>query len=239
MKKLTTLLLSLTLLLGLAACGDTGTTQDTTPPAESTGQVSTSAPASTAASDSTPAPGSASEPEPAQAAEKVLVVYFSATSNTQRIAEAIADTLDADLFPLVPVEEYTSADLNYNDSASRVSREHADPSLQDVELEASTVDNWEEYSAVFIGFPIWWHAAAWPVNGFVTDNDFTGKIVIPFCTSGSSGLEDSGTKLRDMAGTGTWLEGQRFSGRASQADVENWVNGLDLTAYQADSNGVN
>ena len=79
----------------------------------------------------------------------------------------------------------------------------------------------------------------WPVNGFVTDNDFTGKIVIPFCTSGSSGLEDSGTKLRDMAGTGTWLEGQRFSGRASQADVESWVNGLDLTAYQADSNGVN
>ena len=229
MKKLTILLLSLTLLLGLAACGDTGTTQDTTPPTESTGQVPDSTSTSTPTSDSTSAtPDSTSEPEPAQAAEKVLVVYFSATSNTQRIAEAIADTLDADLFPLVPVEEYTSDDLNYNDSASRVSREHEDPSLRDVELEASTVDNWDEYSTVFIGYPIWWHAAAWPVNGFVTGNDFTGKTVVPFCTSASSGLEDSDIKLRDIAGTGTWLEGERFSGRASQSDIEAWVNSLGL-----------
>lgn len=159
---------------------------------------------------------------------KTLVVYFSATGSTERVAEYIANAMNADTFELTPVQPYTSSDLNYNNDSSRVSREHNDPSLQNVELTATTVDNWSEYDTVFIGYPIWWHAAAWPVNSFITGNDFTGKTVVPFCTSASSGLEGSDEKLKDMAGTGNWLPGERFSSGASEATVLNWVNGLDI-----------
>lgn len=121
-----------------------------------------------------------------------------------------------------------SADLNWTDNNSRVSKEHDDPSLRNVALTADTVDNWEDYDTVFIGYPIWWGIAAWPTDTFVKANDFTGKTVIPFCTSSSSGLGDSGTLLAEMAGTGSWLEGQRFRSGVSEADVTEWVNGLGL-----------
>lgn len=159
---------------------------------------------------------------------KVLVAYFSATGSTERVAGYIAETTGGDLFEMEPVNPYTSADLNYNSSSSRVTREHNDPSLQDIELVKTTPDNWADYDVVFIGYPIWWHAAAWPVNHFVTDNDFTGKTVIPFCTSASSPLEGSDEKLAAMTETGDWKPGQRFQSGASQSAVETWVNGLEL-----------
>ena len=168
------------------------------------------------------------ETETAPTGQKVLVAYFSATGSTQRVAGHIAQATGGDLFELEPVQPYTSADLNYGNSSSRVSREHDDPSLQDIALAKTTPDNWEDYDVVFIGYPIWWHAAAWPVNHFVTDNDFTGKTVIPFCTSASSPLEGSDEKLADMTETGNWLPGQRFSSGASQSTVETWVDGLEL-----------
>ena len=90
------------------------------------------------------------------------------------------------------------------------------------------MDNWADYDVIFLGYPIWWGIAAWPVNGFVEANDFTGKTVIPFCTSSSSGLGESGQLLAELAGTGDWLEGQRFRSGASQADVTAWVESLDL-----------
>ncbi len=158
----------------------------------------------------------------------VLVVYFSATNTTEGVAQVIANTLNADILELEPVNPYTSEDLNYGNSSSRVCREHDDPSLQDIELTVTTPDNWDEYDTVFIGYPIWWHAAAWPVNNFVTENDFTGKTVIPFCTSASSGLEGSDTALRDMAGTGNWLSGRNFFSRDSEDTIAAWVNGLDI-----------
>ncbi|MCX4373452.1 MAG: flavodoxin, partial [Dysosmobacter sp.] len=110
----------------------------------------------------------------------------------------------------------------------RVNAEHNDPSKQDVKLAKNTVDNWTDYDTVFIGYPIWWGIAAWPVNDFVKNNDFTGKTVIPFCTSTSSGLGQSGTLLAEMANGGNWQEGRRFSERASQSDITAWANGLDL-----------
>ena len=109
-----------------------------------------------------------------------------------------------------------------------MSREHENESERDVELVSTTVDNWESYDTVFIGYPIWWHIAAWPVDGFVEANDFTGKTVIPFCTSSSSDLGDSGKLLAEAAGTGNWLEGERFSSSASEETVRAWVEGLDL-----------
>ena len=159
---------------------------------------------------------------------KTLVVYYSASGNTKDVAEKIAKITEADLFEIEPVEPYTDDDLDWTDDDSRVSREHDDESLRDVELVSTTVDNWESYDIVFIGYPIWWYIAAWPVNNFVSGNDFSGKTVIPFCTSASSGIGDSGNLLEEMAGTGNWQEGHRFSSRASESDINEWVSSLSL-----------
>lgn len=158
----------------------------------------------------------------------VLVVYYSATGNTEEVANMIADTTGGDIFELEPTEPYTDADLDWTDDNSRVSQEYADESLRDVELISTTVENWDSYDTVFIGYPIWWGIAAWPVNSFVENNDFTGKTVIPFCTSASSGLGESGDLLAEMAGTGDWQEGERFRSGADEADVQEWVEGLGL-----------
>ena len=127
-----------------------------------------------------------------------------------------------------PSNGTTSDDLNWTNSDSRVSREHDDESLRDVPLTTTEVENWDDYDTVFIGYPIWWGIAAWPVDTFVKNNDFTGKTVIPFATSSSSGMGQSGTLLSEMAGTGDWQDGQRFSSGASQSDVADWVSGLGL-----------
>lgn len=159
---------------------------------------------------------------------KTLVVYFSATGTTQGVAQTIADTVGADLFEVVPSGPYTSDDLNWTNNDSRVSREHNDEGLRAVALESTGVDGWDNYDTVFIGYPIWWGIAAWPMSSFVAVNDFTGKTVIPFCTSTSSGIGQSGDLLAELADAGTWLDGQRFSRGSSEADIASWVNGLNL-----------
>ena len=147
-----------------------------------------------------------------------LVVYYSASGTTEGAAETIAEASNADLFEIVPTEPYTSADLDWTDSSSRVTREHEDESLRTVPLTTTTVANWDSYDTVFIGYPIWWGIAAWPVDGFVKANDFTGKTVIPFCTSSSSGIGQSGELLAELAGTGSWQEGRRFCKRDRRVD---------------------
>ena len=163
------------------------------------------------------------ETQPDGDAGDVLVVYFSGTGNTEAVAQTIASTLDADLFELEPADPYTDEDLDWTVDGSRVNQEHENEALQAVELTADTVENWEEYDTVFIGYPIWWGIAAWPVNDFIQANDFTGKTVVPFCTSASSGLGQSAERLEQMAGSGTWLEGRRFSQSPSQQEVQSWV----------------
>ena len=220
MKKLTALLLSVVLVLSLAACGSANK------PASSATQPETSAPTEQPESSST-APAE-SEPETQPETGKTLVVYYSASGNTERVAKDIAEAAGADLFEIVPTEVYTSEDLNWTNPDSRVSREHDDESLRDVPLTTTEVADWDSYDTVFIGYPIWWGIAAWPVDTFVKNNDFTGKTVIPFATSSSSGMGQSGSLLADMAGTGEWQEGQRFSSGVSSDDVQSWVNGLGL-----------
>ena len=216
LKRLSSLLLTCVMLFGLAACGQTSqTTEEPQEPAE-TDQTAEAAP-----TDET-------EPTDTGADGSVLVAYFSATGNTEAAAGYIADALGADTFAITPAEPYTSDDLNWSDENSRVSREHEDPALQTVELAETTPENWDSYDTVFIGYPIWWGIAAWPVSSFVEANDFTGKTVIPFCTSSSSGLGESGTLLEQAAGTGEWLEGQRFSGGVSEETVAAWVSELDI-----------
>ena len=159
---------------------------------------------------------------------KILVAYYSATGSTEKVAQEIARETGADTFVITPVQPYTSDDLNWGNDDSRVSGEHNDESLRDVELTQVTPDNWESYDIVFIGYPIWWYIAAWPVNNFVSGNDFSGKTVIPFCTSASSGIGDSGNLLEEMAGTGNWQEGHRFISRESESDINEWVSSLSL-----------
>ena len=159
---------------------------------------------------------------------KTLGVYFSATGTTQGVAQIIADTVGADLFEVVPSDPYTSDDLNWTNNDSRVSREHNDEGLRAVALESAGVDGWDDYDTVFIGYPIWWGIAAWPMSSFVAVNDFTGKNVVPFCTSLSSGIGQSGKLLAELAGTGSWLDGYRFSSSTTANDIAALAESLSL-----------
>lgn len=236
MKKLIALLLGIIMIFSLAACA--GTTPDTpsgTTPSNGSqitnGTNDTKKPDSTTSGEdsttgTTDTTDSTDTPDTPAAGGKTLVVYFSGSGNTKRVAEDIAAATGGTLFELVPVTPYTSADLSWTTAGSRVNREHDDESLRDIPLVTTTPENFDEYDTVFIGYPIWWGIAAWPVNNFVKNNDFAGKTVIPFATSASSGMGQSGTLLAEMAGTGNWQEGHRFSSGASKSTVEEWVNGL-------------
>lgn len=166
--------------------------------------------------------------EQEEAEGKTLVVYYSATGNTEEVANYIAAATGADTFELEPAEPYSDEDLDWTDDNSRVAAEHDNPDARAVELVADTVPDWEAYDTVFVGYPIWWGIAAWPVDGFIEANDFTGKTVVPFCTSSSSDLGESGELLAEAAGTGNWLEGKRFSSGTSEETVVEWLeeNGL-------------
>lgn len=219
MKKLIALLLSLMLVFSLAACGNNPQAAETEPAT------------STPVSEETQEPETSEETEATDTEStggKTLVVYYSASGNTENVSNVIAKTLGADLFELEPVEPYSNDDLNWTNDDSRVTREHENEDERDVELVSATVDNWSEYDTVFIGYPIWWGIAAWPVDEFIETNDFTGKTVIPFATSASSGMGQSGELLEEMAGTGDWQEGQRFRSGASEDDIVAWVEGLGL-----------
>ncbi len=222
-RKWSSLLLAGIMLFSLTACGQSGNTstpssQSTSTQGSGSGTQQTETTTNNSTSDNTSSDGG-----------KVLVVYYSASGNTARVAKDIADAANADVFEITPTEPYTSDDLDWTNEDSRVSKEHDDESLRDVPLTTTEVENWDQYDTVFIGYPIWWGIAAWPVDNFVKNNDFNGKTVIPFATSSSSGMGQSGDLLSQMAGSGDWQEGQRFSSSASQTEVANWVNGLGLS----------
>ncbi|GFI25319.1 hypothetical protein IMSAGC012_00426 [Lachnospiraceae bacterium] len=236
MKKTVALVMSVLLLFGLAACGN-----EKQGAGGSSGQNSSSESADadvaesekpeeskelSSASDTDGAVPNAEDGE--NTGGKTLVVYYSASGNTEEAAGYIAAATGGELFELEPKEAYTDADLDWTDEDSRVCREHENEDERKVELISDTVPDWDSYETVFIGYPIWWGIAAWPVDGFIAANDFTGKTVIPFCTSASSGLGESGDLLEEMAGTGDWLAGERFSSGVSEEDVKAWVDGLGL-----------
>ena len=157
---------------------------------------------------------------------KILVVYYSAQGHTKNVAKKIAENLNADIFELEPKVIYTSEDLDWTDNNSRVSKEHNDVLLRNVELVKTNMDNWDDYDTILIGYPIWWGIAAWPVNNFVKDNDFTGKTVIPFCTSASSSLGNSDKLLKDLTKTGNWMEGHRFNSSATDSDIKSFTDSV-------------
>lgn len=151
--------------------------------------------------------------------KKMLIVYYSATGNTKDVADRIASNLNADLFEITPKNVYTSDDLDWTNSDSRVSKEHDDEKLRDIELVTSTVKDWSKYDTVIIGYPIWWGEAAWPVNNFIKNNNFNHKDIYTFCTSESSSVGETFTLLQEMAQSGNWVAGIRFSEEPSDAEI--------------------
>ena len=170
------------------------------------------------------------EPEntdiPEEPGRKVLVVYFSATNTTKGVAEHIANGLNADIYEIVPEEPYTDADLNYNDNSSRTTIEMNDPNARPAI--SGSVENMEQYDIVFIGYPIWWGEAPRIVSTFMESYNFSGKTIVPFCTSGGSGVGASATNLERLTNGADWLSGRRLRGSDSQETVMEWVNSLGL-----------
>ena len=228
MKKLIAFFMGLVLVFSFTACGSTNSSSSsqTASSEPETSSLETSATEITEADVSESDLPSDLETEPGSG--KTLVVYYSATGNTEEAANFIAAATNADVFELEPKDPYTDADLDWTDDNSRVVYEHDNPDDRDIELVSATVPDWESYDTVFIGYPIWWGIAAWPVDSFVKANDFTGKTVVPFCTSSSSGLGESGELLAELAGTGDWLEGGRFSSGVTEDAVQTWIEDLGL-----------
>lgn len=153
-----------------------------------------------------------------------LVVVFSATGTTKNVAKKIAEIENAGFYEIEPKEEYTTADLNWNDRNSRSTKEQNDPkSRPEIGSEKISV---KEYKKIYIGFPIWWGEEPRIVDTFVESYDFSDITMIPFCTSSSSDIGRSGQNLADNAKSGNWLDGKRFSGSASETELKNWINSL-------------
>lgn len=161
---------------------------------------------------------------PTPSGKDVLVVYFSATGTTERLAEKIAEITDADLYEILAAEEYTSADLNWNDRDSRTTHEQNDRNARP-EISSEPL-NLEGYTTIYIGYPIWWGEAPRIMDTFVESYDFDEITMIPFCTSSSSGLGRSGKILEENAESGKWLEGKRFGGNVSENDLRVWIESL-------------
>ena len=239
MKKKISVLAAVLLAFGLAACGNNAAqvTNDTTQTiqAESAKETDTSnnpeetqqAVTNEAASNTNDEIVGDISSEVTESPEEnggTLVVYFSATGTTKGVAEKIAGITGADTYEIKAAQEYTDADLNWNDSSSRSTKEQNDSSARpEIGSDAVSLDG---YTTIYIGYPIWWGEEPRIMDTFVESHSFDGITMIPFCTSSSSGIGRSGQNLADNAGTGTWLDGKRFGSGASEDEIRSWIEGL-------------
>ena len=237
MRKLNRLPLALLLALSLilTACGSQPATSTENPSANQTEPAKETEPAQQEnpsfvpeqpldSSEEDESPNTAPSEEPTAAHKEVLVVYFSATGTTKGVAERIAKITDADIYEIVPAEPYSDADLNWNDKNSRTTHEQNDKSSRP-EIAGDKI-SLEGYTTIYIGFPIWWGEEPRIMDTFAESYDFTGITLIPFCTSGGSGIGRSGPNMEALAGTGTWLAGARHNGNISESDLQSWIDGL-------------
>lgn len=214
MKRRIAMLLTVVMVASLAACA--GGKESTEQGTSGTGTI-TDKPSA----DNTPAGDNSEAGE-----TNILVAYFSATNTTEGVAKKIADSLSADLYEIIPEQPYTEEDLDYHDDDSRSSIEMNDDSARPAI--SGSVEDMEQYSIVFIGYPIWWGEAPRIVSTFMESYDFSGKTIVPFCTSGGSGIGSSATNLEALTSDATWLSGTRLSGGSSRDKIADWVNGLGL-----------
>lgn len=236
MKKLTALFLAMFMVFAFAACAENnaGTNTGTSEPDkvvdngsnQNTDNDST-APDSSENIDSSQT-DSNTDPSEDNSTDtvKILVAYFSATNTTEGVAKTIADSLGADLYEIVPEQPYTDDDLNYHDDKSRSTIEMNDPNVRPAI--SGSVENMDQYDIVFIGYPIWWGDAPRILSTFVESYNFSGKTIVPFCTSGGSGIGSSAKNLKRLTNGASWLSGTRLNGNASHSSVVEWINGLNL-----------
>lgn len=218
MKRIFAVLTALMVLGTLTACGETEnqSAPDSSQPAQE--EITSEGGTSSVPDESEPI---------ADEGNHALVAYFSATGNTEHIAQYIQTALDADLYEIVPEEPYTDDDLNYSDDSCRANQEQNDPDARPAI--AGALEHPEDYDVVFLGYPIWWGAAPKIIDTFLENYDFDGVTIVPFCTSGSSDIGSSAENLHALAPDANWLSGQRFSGSASQEEVAAWVEKLELS----------
>lgn len=233
MKKIIAVLISLGFLVSFSGCGNSESQTEFTTAEETYAAVLTDSDDTVeAAANETQAAALAEETEitseaaPEVQESKVLVAYFSATNTTEGVAERIANGLNADIYEIVPETPYTDADLNYNDNNSRTTIEMNDPDARPAI--SGSVEDMERYDIVFIGYPIWWGEAPRIVSTFMESYDFSSKTIVPFCTSGGSGMGSSAENLEQLTSGAEWLSGRRLNGDDSQDTVMEWVNDLDL-----------
>lgn len=221
MKKWMAFLLSFVLASSMAACR----AAPETAPSSQESAIKVSAPSqSEMEGEETSSPQE--ETNTQEEVSRVLVVYFSATNTTEQVAERMAQGIGADLYEIVPEEPYTEQDLNYNDSGSRASLEQNDPEARPAI--AGDVYPIDSYEVVFLGYPIWWGEAPKIMATFLERYDWTGKTLVPFCTSGSSGITSSVETLQPLAESAVWQEGRRFEGDTSQEEIMAWVEELGV-----------
>lgn len=163
-------------------------------------------------------------PEKPTGDQKILVVYFSATNTTEKIAKFVQNYTHADIFEIMPAVAYTSSDLNYNDSNSRTSKENRDDNSRPEIV--GRIENMEQYGMIFLGYPIWHGKAPKVLYTFIEQYDFSGKTIIPFCTAASSGIGASATNLQNLTSGSIWLNGTRFLSSATESSVQTWVDGI-------------
>lgn len=237
MKRLNVILLAASLILGLSACasennrGSSISSESAAIEQQSSGELlESSIPDRQAesSSDKNLETSGGEEMEALTSEEpKVLVAYFSGTGNTRKLAEYAADGLGADLYEIIPQEPYSSDDLNYNNDNSRANIEMNDDSARPAI--SGGVDEMEEYDIIFLGYPIWWGQAPRILDTFIESYDFSGKTIVPFCTSGSSGVGSSATALKELCSDGSvWLEGSRLDRNTSRNPMVEWINQLEL-----------
>ena len=230
MKRNLGILLAVLLILGVTACGsnDSGSNDDA-----STAHISKSI---TKESSSEDIEGTLSEDvnveetssdkaSDTQSKSTTLAVYFSQTGNTKAVAEKIADIENADIYEIKASEEYTDEDLDWNDEDSRSTKEQNDSSARpEIGSETITLDG---YTKIYIGYPIWWGEEPRIMDTFVESYDFDNITMIPFCTSSSSDIESSSQNLSELAGSGTWLDGMRFAGDATEDEIKEWIDSIE------------
>ncbi len=236
MKKIIMILLAAVMALSFAACAgsskpaekgeSTGSSQSVTDKSKELSETGNKSEKYGKTTEVNP-DDSTSEPDNKLKGSRILVAYFSVTKNTQGVAQKLADGLGADLYEITPEQPYTDEDLNYNDSQCRSTIEMNDPSARPAI--SGSVENMEQYDTVFIGYPIWWGEAPRIMSTFMESYDFSGKTLVAFCTSASSGFGSSDSDLRTAANGATWLDGHRFSADVSTDDVLAWANGLGIS----------
>ncbi len=218
MRRMLSVFLVVCIIVGLTACSSGNVEKAADETAEETAESTTEE----------EQPKETTEESTAESAEEggdTLVVYFSATETTKGVAEKIASVTGADIYEIKAAQEYTDADLNWHDDNSRTTHEQNEPaSRPEIGSEPVSLDG---YTTIYIGYPIWWGEEPRILDTFVESYNFDGITMIPFCTSGGSGVGRSDQNLADNAGSGNWLEGERLSSSISEDELRSWIEGLE------------